>query len=130
MLHDSMQFIAGADQRYDISLGTLTTPSDDDILLRFKATRPFRLPANLSGSVAEAETPPSGTVSFKVYKGVGSPLTEVGSFDIDTNGEITSAATPGGAVQDFAIGDQVTIHIDGNANSIDEVFVTLKTVGV
>ena len=129
MLLDSVQFLPGADQRYDISLGTLLAPSTGDILLRFKATRGFRLPANLVGSVAEAETPPSGTTSFTIYKGVGSPLTEIGSFDIATTGLLTNAATPSGVAQDVGVGDQVTIMI-GTANSIDEVFVTLDTVGV
>lgn len=128
MLFDTITFVEDADWNYDLSASTLSTPSDNDVIMRFKAVRDFKFPTNLAGSVAEAETAPSSTVTLTLYRipagsGTGS-RTSIGTFQIDTNGEIT-----GQSLTEVTItaGQMLELEI-GTANSIDEIFVTLKTL--
>ena len=128
MLFDTITYVEDSDWNYDLSGSTLSTPSDNDVIMRFKAVRDFKLPTNLAGSVAEAETAPSSATTFTLYtipagSGTGS-RTSIGTFQIDTGGEIT-----GQSLTETTVSAGVMIELEvGTANSIDEVFVTLKTV--
>ena len=128
MLFDTITYVEGADWNYDLSGSTLSTPSDNDVILRFKAVRDLKLPLNFAGSVAEAETPPSSNVTFTLYSiptgsGTGS-RTSIGTFVINTNGTMASQSMTAVTI---STGTMLELEI-GTANSIDEVFVTLKTV--
>ena len=120
MLMDTIQHLTGADWAYDITGSTLAAPSDDDIVLRHKAARAFRLPEDLAGTVAEAEVAPSSNATFTVLKNDVS----VGTFQINTSGDLVA---PTFTSASFAIGDRLELQVT-TANSIDEVYFTFQTV--
>ena len=122
MLIDTPTYVAGSDWGYDITGSTLSAPSDGDIIMRFKATRAFKLPTNLSGSQMSADVAPSSNATFTVQKNNAS----VGTFQIDTNGTLVS---PTFTEASFATGDTLEVEAT-TANAIDEVFITFKTVAV
>ena len=120
MLMDTIQHLAGADWAYDITGSTLSAPADDDIVLRHKAARAFKLPTDLSGTVVEAEVAPSATATFTVLKNDVS----VGTFQVNTSGALIA---PTFTEASFAIGDRLELEMT-TANSIDEVYFTFITV--
>ena len=132
MLFDTITFVEGADWNYDVAGSTLSTPSDGDIIMRFKAVRAFRLPANVAGSQFEAETAPSGgTLTLTILKnaGTGSPGGGSAIGTVVFNNGNTSPNTITVSETDFAVGDRLEVEAT-ITNSADDIYVTFKTQAV
>lgn len=125
MLTDTLSFIPDADASYDIAGSTLSTPSNDAILMRFVANRAFRLPAVLAGSVGASSVAPTAAVTYLVKKNG----TNLGTMDfaIATNTATFTAAT----ATDFTVGDIMTVVAPAAVDAThDEIAWTFKTVGL
>lgn len=123
MLFDSISYVSGSDWNYDIAGSTLSTPSDDDVLVRFEAVRAFTLPANLAGLSAGAGTNPSSNATFTIQKN-GSDVTNA-TFEITTGGALSNTAS--NTAESFVAGDVLTVTVTGT-NSVDDVSLTIKTL--
>jgi hypothetical protein len=133
MLFDTITYVDGADHLYDLAGSTLSTPSDSDIIMRFKAIRAFRLPQNLAGSKFHAGTGPNGgNLVLKLFVNsveegsITKSDTSGAEWDSDDNaptfgGNISSAA------KEIAAGDIIEVEYD-TGNSADELYITLKTL--
>ena len=121
MLMDTITFLDGSDWNYDVAGSTVSTPSDNDVILRFRAVRAFRLPTSLTGSSFYAETAPSGAAVITLYKNDVS----IGTVNF-ASGSNTATITFSSDVE-FAIGDRLEAVVT-TANSIDEVYLTFKTL--
>ena len=95
---------------YDIAGSTMSKPADGAVLFKFLAPRNFRLPAGLSGSVAQSTTAPNGAVSYAIKKNG----TQIGSMDYAT-GSNSGTFTFSSDV-DFAVGDTFSVEAPGTAD--------------
>jgi len=96
---------------YDISGATLSQPTDGAVLQRFIAVRDFKLPINLTGSVASSETATTGATSYPIKKNGSS----IGSIDYGaaaTAGTFTFAAEVS-----FTSGDLLTVEAPATADA-------------
>ncbi len=133
MLFDGIRYVEGSDWNYDVAGSTLSTPSAGDIIMRFKATRAFRLPQNLTGSQFHAEVAPgAGGLTLTIYKnaGVGSPGggSALGTIVFNSGSNTPDSETFGSDV-DFAIGDRLEVEATV-CDSADDIYVTFKTQAV
>jgi len=122
MLFDTISYVSGADWNYDIAGSTLSTPSDDDVIVRFEAVRAFDLPANLTGLSLGAGTLPTSSATFKIQKN-GSDVTNA-TFSIASGGGVTLGTN---SAESFAIGDVLSVVITA-VDSGDDFSLTVKTL--
>lgn len=126
MLFDTITYVDGADHLYDIAGSTLSTPSVNDILVRFEAVRAFKLPASLAGTEANAGTDPVGTDAILQVKKNGTNITSA-TITLTTAGAVTLGAS---AETEFVAGDLLEIELTqvGSTSGPDDLAVTLKTL--
>jgi hypothetical protein len=106
---------------YDVAAMKAGEPGASEVILRFIATRAFRLPQNLTGSQAKAAVAADASTTFAIKKN-GS---DVGSFNFA--GAATSATFTMASDTDFAAGDVLTIVAPGSPDAdLADIAVTLK----
>ena len=124
MLFDTITHVSGADHLYDIAGSTLSTPEDGDIILRFTAVRPFKLPGSFAGTKVSVGTNPSSTATLTVKKN-GSGFTN-STITVNTSGVETLGAI---SATSFAADDVFEVELT-TANGIDDLGITFKTLAV
>jgi len=125
MLIDGISYVAGSDHNYDIAGSTINKPIDAAVLMRFIATRAFRLPTGLTGSQCESTVAPAAGVAYSIKKN-GSPA---GTIDFAISA-LTATFTFASDV-DFAAGDVLTVEAPATADTThDELAWTFKTAAV
>lgn len=123
MLFDSISYVSGSDWNYDIAGSTLSTPSNDDVIVRFEAPRSFVLPASLAGLSAGSATNPSSSATFKVQKN-GSDITNA-TFSINSSGTLVNSAS--NSADTFSVGDVLTVIVTA-VDSGDDFSLSIKTL--
>lgn len=124
MLIDGITYVTGSDHNYDIAGATIALPADGAELMRFIATRAFRLPSSLTGTRAESTVAPTAQTSYIIKKNGGASSGTI-DFAIATNiATFTFASNV-----DFAAGDVLTVEAPATADTThDEICWTFKTV--
>ena len=127
---DTIRFLPGADHNYDIAGGTLQQPEDGAHVLRFKATRAFQLPQNMTGSVFCAEIGPTGA---NMVWDIQRNDVSIGTLTFNNNsgafksgydnltGDLASSAIT------FAISDRLEVVVT-TVSGADDMYLSFKTV--
>lgn len=96
---------------HDFHMFVEGTMEDDEVLLRFNALRPFRLPQDLSGSFVTSEVAATSETVFTLHKN-GS---QIGSFTFAATA--TTATFTFASNEDFAPGDVFSIEGPSTADT-------------
>ncbi|QLH37721.1 MAG: hypothetical protein HWD60_00145 [Defluviicoccus sp.] len=104
---------------YDILCGIVGTPANGEVVLLFVAPRPFRIPANATGSQLKAGTAATGAAVFSIEKNGVSVL----SATVAASGNTASFS---GSPADFAAGDVLRIVAPATADAtLGDIAITL-----
>ncbi|MBK8211722.1 MAG: hypothetical protein IPK78_18985 [Rhodospirillales bacterium] len=104
---------------YDILCGIVGKPVDGEVVLLFVAPRPFRIPANATGSRLKAGTAATGTSVFSIQQN-GSEFLTATVASSGTTATFSSSQT------DFAAGDVLRIAAPASADAtIADIAITL-----
>ena len=122
MLMDSITYVTGADHNYDVAGSTLSTPANDDVVMRFRAVRAFKIPASATGSTFFAEVTASGSAATFNNQKNDSAIGTL-TFNTGSNTPVVSFTNE----VSFAVGDRLEVVCTA-ANSIDQVYFTFKTL--
>lgn len=97
---------------YDIACNVFGQPGDGDLVMRFVATRPFKLMDNFAGSVGYVGTNPDASAVFDVRKNGSS----IGTVTVGTGGTFTFSTT-GSTIETFAVGDRFEVFAPSPADA-------------
>lgn len=108
---------------YDIASGVVGKPTASQVILKFKAPRPFTVAANMSGSQSVAGVAATSSSVFIVRKN----STQISTFTFAASGTIATWSTQ--AAVSFATGDILDITAPGSVDStLSDIYFTISAV--